>query len=196
MQIPITRATPDRLPVLVEVVARAFMVEPAMRWPFGDSETDHLQRLRVAFGASGETFIRLGLTYEAANGVGCAVWVPPGSDAGARAGEESLETFHALCDDGGARFDRFWAWVESHHLDEPHWYLNLVAVDPAHQGHGLGAALVEVGLQQARETRAPAFLVAAQPRNVGYYERFGFRTVFDGDPPDGGPHCWFMRYDA
>ena len=81
-------------------------------------------------------------------------------------------------------------------LDEPHWYLNQVAVDPAHQGHGVGAALVEVGLLQARETRAPAFLVAAQPRNVGYYERFGFRTVFDGDPPDGGPHCWFMRYDA
>jgi hypothetical protein len=35
--------------------------------------------------------------------------------------------------------------------------------------------------------------VTGNPRNLGYYERFGFHTVVDADAPERGPHIWFMR---
>ena len=47
----------------------------------------------------------------------------------------------------------------------------------------------------AREMGEAAFLETGNPRNVAYYERFGFRTVDDGDAPGGGPHIWFMRWE-
>jgi len=55
--------------------------------------------------------------------------------------------------------------------------------------------LVEFGLNLARADDAGAFLETGTPRNVPYYERFGFRIVDDTDAPDGGPHIWFMRFD-
>ena len=39
----------------------------------------------------------------------------------------------------------------------------------------------------------PAFLETGNPRNVPYYERFGFRVIDEGDAPGGGPRIWFMR---
>jgi GNAT superfamily N-acetyltransferase len=37
-----------------------------------------------------------------------------------------------------------WCWPDSHtyHPAEPHWYLPLIGVDPAHQNNGHGAALM------------------------------------------------------
>lgn len=64
-----------------------------------------------------------------------------------------------------------------------------------------GSRLIEFGLGLARADDAGAFLENAgafletgTPRNVPYYERFGFRSVDDADA-DGGPHIWFMRWD-
>jgi predicted N-acetyltransferase YhbS len=71
----------------------------------------------------------------------------------------------------------------------------VIGVDPARQGLGLGTALIEHGLGVARDQRLPAFLETANPRNVAYYERFGFRVVEDGHVPGGGSRFWFMRFD-
>ena len=30
---------------------------------------------------------------------------------------------------------------------------------------------------------------------ASFYERHGFRVVEEADPPEGGPHVWFMRRD-
>jgi hypothetical protein len=50
-------------------------------------------------------------------------------------------------------------------------------------------------LRCADADRVPAFLETGRERNVGFYERFGFRVVDDADIPSGGPHVWFMRWD-
>jgi predicted N-acetyltransferase YhbS len=77
--------------------------------------------------------------------------------------------------------------------DESAWHLDSVGVDPQFRGRGIGGALIEFGLAKAKAAGDAACLETGNPRNVGYYERFGFRTVFDSDAPDGGPHIWFMR---
>ena len=54
---------------------------------------------------------------------------------------------------------------------------------------------MEFALASARANGSALILETGNPRNVGYYERFGFRVVDDADAPEGGPHVWFMRRD-
>jgi ribosomal protein S18 acetylase RimI-like enzyme len=102
----------------------------------------------------------------------------------------------SITQDAGRRHKLLWDWVEQHVPDEPLWFLDHIGVEPAHQGQGIGRRLIEHGLALADADGVAAFLETSTARNVGYYERFGFRVVFDDDVPDGGPHIWFMRRDA
>jgi predicted N-acetyltransferase YhbS len=101
----------------------------------------------------------------------------------------------ALNHDGGRRYDVFWDWVYSHDPDEGLWQLDSIAVAPDSQGQGLGTALIADGLERAWAQGVGAFLSTGTARNVGIYERSGFRAVEEADAPGGGPHVWFMRWD-
>jgi GNAT superfamily N-acetyltransferase len=45
-----------------------------------------------------------------------------------------------------------------YHPEEPHWYLPFIGVDPAHQGHGLGAMLLHASLTRCEAAQLPAYL--------------------------------------
>jgi len=80
------------------------------------------------------------------------------------------------------------------------WFgLGPVAVEPARQSQGIGAALIEKGLARLRAQGAAGCVVLGDP---GYYARFGFRAhagliyaaapapyfqalAFAGEPPTG-----------
>ena len=54
------------------------------------------------------------------------------------------------------------------------WFgLGPVAVEPARQGQGIGAALIEKGLARMRAQGAAGCVVLGDP---SYYSRFGFRA--------------------
>lgn len=63
------------------------------------------------------------------------------------------------------------------------------------QGRGIGRALIEAGLAQARRDGIGAFLSTGTAANVAIYGRCGFRVIDEADAPDGGPRIWFMRRD-
>ena len=79
-----------------------------------------------------------------------------------------------------------WNWIEEQLPDEPHWFLDAIGVEPERQGEGIGAALVRWGIARAAADGVPAFLETGLIENVGYYERFGFRVVHEGEPEPGG----------
>ena len=193
MTIEIRPATPDRVTTLAPVLGRALVDEPMIRWPFrGNSEPD-VERATALFALLLVPYIDAGVIWEDGHGRGCAAWIPPGRiDIFQDMDRATRAPVAALTDDGGARYDAFWDWL-GHHVPDDVTFLDMVGVDPDHQGRGIGRALVELGLAHADERGAAAFLETGTERNVGYYERFGFRVVAEEDAPDGGPHVWFMR---
>ncbi len=142
-----------------------------------------------------EDVLGLGIVWEAGDAQGAAVWIPPEQFAAWQQHPWNQPRISALTDDGGHRYDAFWDWVDSHNPDEPLWQLDSIAVEPADQGRGFGAALIAAGMARARADGVGAFLSTGTPRNVSIYERCGFRVVEDVDAPAGGPHVWFMRSD-
>lgn len=194
MSVDITQASSDRLIPLASVLGRSFVVEPMMCWSLGD-HGDLAERFTRAFEYFLEDLIPLGMVWEAGNAEGTAVWVPP-DGAAARHGAQTRDgRLEGLTLDGGRRYSVFWEWVESKIPDEPLWHLDSVAVEPEARGRGIGVALIEHGLARARADRMGAVLETGNPRNVPYYEAFGFRVIDEAEAPDEGPRIWFMRRD-
>jgi GNAT superfamily N-acetyltransferase len=191
----VARAGPERLDVLASTFGRAFVNEPMMLWPMGLAG-DVADPLTRCFRYFLEAALGLGVVWEVADSEGAAVWVgPPQADAWEATNPWDQARIDALTDDGGRRYERFWAWVDSRTPDEPLWLLDSIAVSPACQGRGLGSALIAAGLTRAAAAGLPAFLSTGTRRNVDIYGRSGFRVVDEADAPGGGPHIWFMRRD-
>lgn len=69
------------------------------------------------------------------------------------------------------------AQVAGHVLPEPRWYLRQIAVDPALQGHGHGAALLAAGLAEIDARGEPAYLEATSDASRRFYSRHDFEHV-------------------
>ncbi|MEM9301625.1 MAG: GNAT family N-acetyltransferase [Pseudomonadota bacterium] len=70
----------------------------------------------------------------------------------------------------------------------PDGYIGRMAVAPAWRGRGVGAALLQAGIDLARAEGRPQVELSAQVHAIPFYERFGF--VAEGDVYDevGIPH--------
>lgn len=194
MPIGIRRASPDRVEHLAGILGRALASEPMISWPFRGRPDPEPVRATTLFRVLLEPYVDAGVVVEDGAGRGCAAWIPPDRlDVFEATDVVARDAIRHATDDGGARYARLWDWIGDHMPDEPIWFLDMVGVDPAHQGRGVGTALIRFGLARSTRTGVPALLETGTPTNVPYYERFGFRVVDEGDVPDGGPHVWFMR---
>jgi GNAT superfamily N-acetyltransferase len=191
--VEITQATPDRLPALSALLGRAFVVEPMMRWSLG-VHGDLEERFVRCFKYFLEGVIAAGTVWEAGRALGATAWIAPGEMDVWRDAQITETRMHELTEDGGRRYDAFWAWVDSRVPDEPRWFLDSVGVVSHARGRGIGGTLIRYGLERARAHGVDAFLETGNPRNVPVYEHLGFRVVEAADSPDRGPRIWFMRW--
>jgi len=107
---------------------------------------------------------------------GVAVWLPPG--AFPRSARRLL---------------RYTAGTARLHPAQPYWYLEVVGVDPAARGLGIGTRLLEPVLALADETGQPYYLETMTERNVGWYRGLGFEVMEAGVRfVPGGPPDWTM----
>jgi GNAT superfamily N-acetyltransferase len=70
--------------------------------------------------------------------------------------------------------DAGFAAIATLHPREPHRYLAFVGIDPAHQGHGIGSALLAPTLATADRDGIPCYLETPFERTLPFYRRLGF----------------------
>jgi ribosomal protein S18 acetylase RimI-like enzyme len=193
--VEIVRLSPDRYTEASVVLARAFQDDPAWCWVLPDRRRRQALLpwlFRVAFEAteaqgwttSGEL-------------VGCARWFEPGPPAVHFAALLRALVLTPLRLRGATR--RFLAYgraVETLRLDtvsEPHWYLAGLGVDPRWRRQGIGARLLQPGIDASRRDGAPCVLLTNTETNIPFYARHGFEVIRAGSTPPGGPPAWVMR---
>ncbi len=96
-----------------------------------------------------------------------------------------------------ARFLKLTAYMRGRHLAGPHFYLFAIGVEPAHQGRGVGKALLKELHARADAARVPCYLETEKPINVRLYESVGYRVVTDELIPGlGSVRMWTMLRPA
>lgn len=169
----------------IDTIVLAFAADPVTRWtwPAAHDYFAAMPRLARAFG--GNAFAQRSAICTDA---GAALWLPPGIHPDEeKLGEVMQSTVsESKRDEGFSLFEQ----MASYHPDEPHWYLPLIGVDPAHQGKGHGDALMSHVLEQSDRDRTLAYLESTNPRNISLYLRHGFialGTVQAGTSPQITP---------
>jgi ribosomal protein S18 acetylase RimI-like enzyme len=190
----VVRLEDSRLGEASDVLARAFVDDPAWVWLIPDAEKRR-QLLPWLF--------RVGFDVTAADvwttaGVirGAARWLPPGRPP-MRVGPtlKALVTTPFRLGSAIAPFLAYGRAVESLRAEAmpgQHWYLAGIGVDPSAQRRGIGTALLEPGLAAATRAGLPAVLLTNNEANLSFYERHGFRVVRKDETPKGGPQAWAM----
>jgi len=158
----------------VAIITLAFATDPMARWtwPNAGQYLEAIPRMARAFGgkgfSNGSAFCTDGYT-------GTALWLPPGvhSDEEKLSGVIESTVAPSLALEAAPIFEQ----MATYHPAEPHWYLSLIGVDPANQGKGYGAALMEHALAQCDCDHVPAYLESSNSRNIPFYMRYGFEQL-------------------
>ncbi|HEX4059096.1 MAG TPA: GNAT family N-acetyltransferase [Galbitalea sp.] len=189
MTVEVRHATLADAAAIGEVFALAFAQDPVTSWVTPDAGRRARLLVRLNTAIARYEGIRLGATYVAVDAgrlVGAAIWRPPGRAplrfgsvrfalvSGVALGLSIPRTIAAGRAAAGAR------------PREPHWYLQLLGVDPDIQGCGVGSALVGEHLRVVDAAGLSACLETTG-ENVGFYGRLGFEVVGEIAMPVGAP---------
>ena len=166
-------ATAEDEAAVFAVLTLAFSSDPASRWTWPEPKTFIAAFPRFAKAFGGAAFAKG--TAHRIGSVGAALWLPPGAGPD----EEAMGTLMMETADAGTAVDgpKLMQQMASHHPKEPHWYLPLIGIDPAHQGKGLGSALLKHATDICDRDGMPAYLESSNLANVPLYERHGFAAL-------------------
>jgi ribosomal protein S18 acetylase RimI-like enzyme len=158
----------------IATLVLAFGADPVARWMYDDPH-QYLLHIPRLFRALGTSSFEAGAAQRTNDGLGVALWLPPGVHgddgpleaviAGSMVGAKQAEV--------AAVFER----TEHYRPTEPHWYLSLIGVEVLHRNKGCGAALLEYRLRQCDREHLPAYLWSSNPQNTSLYERHGFEIA-------------------
>jgi len=191
------RLTQDRIRPAAEMAARAFHDNPLSVY-FAPDDSKRLKNQIATFGG----LLRRGLLYgevyaTSRNMEGLALWLPPDYQPvpprlsflariwmSMFADKEMLKRQRA--------FEEYAGEVRKRVVPGRHWYLQLLAVDPALQGRGYSSRLLKPMLVRADRDGLPCYLETQAEKNVALYEHFGFRVAVEEDIPGSNIHSWAL----
>jgi GNAT superfamily N-acetyltransferase len=167
----------------IATLVLAFVTDPVARWMYDllDRYLLHIPRL---FRALGKPSFEEGAAQRTSDGLGVALWLPPGVH-----GEDGpLEAIIAgsIAEEKQAEVAAVFEQTEHYRPAEPHWYLSLIGVEALRRNKGRGAALLEHRLRQCDREHLPAYLWSSNPLNTSLYQRHGFEiagTIREGSSP-------------
>lgn len=161
-------------PCITALIGLAFAADPYVRWllpdPYAYLESNR-EYVRLS---SGPTFDH-GSAHVIGDFLGAALWLPPGAtvDSGPLQALNDRYCDAAVLPD----FLRLLEESGAFRPATPHWYLTLIAVDPARRGQGFGSALLAHGLRMCDRDGLPAYLESTNRANLTLYTRFGFELL-------------------
>ena len=158
----------------IATIVTAFAADPAARWVYPDPQQylAHFPEFTRAF--AGKSF-ECDTADEVDGFEGAALWLSPGTEPDEAAVIEVLQ--RSVSEQLLPEVFQVLEQMGAYHPVEPHWYLPLIGVDPHRQGRGIGATLMRRTLARCDRDNCPAYLEATHPRNVLFYERFGFSRL-------------------
>jgi len=68
------------------------------------------------------------------------------------------------------------------------WHIGRVAVLKEHRGNGIGAVVMRIMMQKARQLGATEVYIGAQRQAEGFYSSFGFEPCAEEYDEEGVPH--------
>ena len=150
MPVTVRPATTADLPAMATSLARAFADDPVKLFLTGGKELP-VKRTEPFFMVFGRMQLPHGLVYTTPGREGGALWAPPG-----RWKVPVTQIIKAT-----PQFLRLYGWrfvpnlgvlstLEKAHPTEPHYYLEFLGTDPAHQGRGIGSAAAPAGARPLR----------------------------------------------
>lgn len=158
----------------IAVILLAFATDPLTRWIYPDPH-QYLHYFRDVVRLFGGNAFEHGTGYYIDGFAGVALWLPPNVHP------REKETMSLLQETVPHQHqEEVFAVLEkmgSYHPAEPHWYLPMIGVDPAHQHKGYGSALMQHALIRCDRENKPAYLETSNPKNVPLYNRYGFELL-------------------
>ena len=167
----------------IATLVLAFVADPVARWMYDDPH-QYLLHIPRLFRALGKNSFEGGAAQRTGDGLGVALWLPPG----VHGDDGPLEAVIAgsIAEEKQAQVAALFEQTEHYRPSEPHWYLSLIGVEALHRNEGSGAALLEHRLRQCDREHLPAYLWSSNPLNTSLYQRHGFEiagTIRVGSSP-------------
>jgi ribosomal protein S18 acetylase RimI-like enzyme len=146
----------------VSAIVKAFSADPAARWMYPDSQQywEHFQSFVNAF--AGAAFEHGGA--DSVDGyLAAALCITPGIHPDEQAMAKLIRS--TVPEGDQANPFALFQQMDRYHPAEPHLYLPMIGVDPAHQGQGYGSALLQHALARCdREDKSPIWNRRARQR--------------------------------
>jgi ribosomal protein S18 acetylase RimI-like enzyme len=189
--VTVRKATEQDIPAMADMLARAFHEDPIVDWVFQDAGTRHKYARRF-FAGRARVLMPQSEIYTVDGTAAAAMWARP--DEWRDPPLQAFKELAVLAPGVGrraARVMRGLIRVESRHPKPPHWYLAVLGTDPDRQGEGLATKLLHEVLDACDRDEVAAYLETGTERNVGFYNRHGFKVTEELRLPKGPP-MWLM----
>jgi GNAT superfamily N-acetyltransferase len=158
----------------IATLVLAFGTDPVARWMYDDPHRYQLHIPRL-FRALGISSFETGAAQHTDDGLGIAIWLPPGVHGDDRPLEAVIAA--SMIEERQAEVAAVFERTEHCRPTEPHWYLSLIGVEPLHRNKGCGAALLEHRLRLCDREHLPAYLWSSNPLNTSLYKRHDFEVA-------------------
>jgi len=96
---------------------------------------------------------------------------------------------------GASRMQAYNQYMDNLHrklVPFPHWYLQILGVEPKYQGQGFSSRLVRPVLERIDSENLPCFVDTNTEKNVAIYKRFGFEIISSDKAPETDLPCYAM----
>jgi GNAT superfamily N-acetyltransferase len=167
----------------IATLVLAFVTDPVARWMY-EKPHQYLLHIPRLFRALGTSSFTAGAAQRTSDGLGVALWLPPGVHR--EDGPLEAVIAESVVEEKQAEVAAVFERTEHYRPAEAHWYLSLIGVEALHRNKGCGAALLKHRLRQCDREHLPAYLWSSNPLNTSFYQRHGFEiasTIRVGSSP-------------